>query len=406
MPNFTYRAIDPRGQVQTGQLEVDSEGAAAAKIQEMGLHLVSLSAAQQKAKQRDAGAAKPGRTKVKLEELAMVSRQLAIMIDSGVPIIEALESLAAQVRSPSFQNVISDLRQQVLQGHSLSQSLAKHPSVFSQLYVDMVKTAEAGGELGQVLDQVASYLEGNLDIIRKVKSAMMYPIIVIAASLVTVIALVTFVLPRFMTLFDQMGVAIPTTTKMLLAISSFTIDYWFLLILGLAAAGFLLRLFANSATGRRWLDWGKLHAPLVGDLVRKIVLSRSLLALGTLLNGGVPLMTALETAEDAAGNQVIGAVYRFTRSSVESGNPIADAFRSSKEFPPLLIQMTAVGERTGELPQMLLRVSEFYNKEADAKIKGLTSIIEPVLIVVLGAFVGFIAVSIISPIYSLVGSVQ
>ncbi len=406
MPNFTYKAIDTGGQIQTGELEVDGEAAAIARIEEMGLCLVSLSGGQQKAKHRDAGTLKVTRTKAKLDELAMVSRQLAIMIDSGVPIVEALQSLAAQIRTPSLRDVISDVQQQVLQGYSLSQSLARHSGVFSQLYIDMVKTAEAGGELGRVMDQLATYLEGNLDIIRKVKSAMMYPIIVIAASVVTVVALETFVLPRFMKLFKQMGVAIPVTTKMLLAISNFLINYWYAVILGLAATGFLLKLVANSASGRRWLDWGKLHAPVVGDLFRKIVLSRSLLALGTLLNGGVPLVTALETAAEASGNQVVGSVYRSTRSNVEGGGSIADAFGSSAEFPALVVQMTAVGERTGELPDLLLRVSDFYSKETDAKIKGLTSVVEPVLIVVLGALVGFIAVSIISPIYSLVGGVQ
>ncbi len=406
MPNFTYKAIDTGGQIQTGELEVDGEAAAIARIEEMGLCLVSLSGGQQKAKHRDAGTLKVTKTKAKLDELAMVSRQLAIMIDSGVPIVEALQSLAAQIRTPSLRDVISDVQQQVLQGYSLSQSLARHSGVFSQLYIDMVKTAEAGGELGRVMDQLATYLEGNLDIIRKVKSAMMYPIIVIAASVVTVVALETFVLPRFMKLFKQMGVAIPVTTKMLLAISNFLINYWYAVILGLAATGFLLKLVANSASGRRWLDWGKLHAPVVGDLFRKIVLSRSLLALGTLLNGGVPLVTALETAAEASGNQVVGSVYRSTRSNVEGGGSIADAFGSSAEFPALVVQMTAVGERTGELPDLLLRVSDFYSKETDAKIKGLTSVVEPVLIVVLGALVGFIAVSIISPIYSLVGGVQ
>lgn len=391
------------GQVQTGELEVDGESAAIDRVQEMGLQLISLTSAHSKARHKSGSARKAGKTRVKLEELAMFSRQLAIMIQSGVPIIEALESLELQVKSASFQTVVNDLRQQVLQGHSLSQSLARHTGVFSQLYVDMVKTAEAGGELSQVMDQLAQYLESNLEIIRKVKSAMMYPIIVVVASLITVVSLVTFVLPRFMTLFKQMGAELPPTTKALLAISRFTLNYWYALVIGVAIAFFALRVVANSKGGRRWFDWLKLHAPPAGDLVRKIVLSRSLLALGTLLNGGVPLMVALETAAEASGNQIIGSVYRFTRSSVESGSSIADAFKSSSEFPPLLIQMTSVGERTGQLPDLLLRVSEFYYKEADARIKGLTSIIEPVLIVILGALVGFIAISIIAPIYSLVG---
>ncbi len=408
MPAYAYKAIGPGGQIQTGEVEGDGESAAIDRVQEMGLHLISLTAVSAQARSRHKeGAGRKGRkTEVKLEELAMFSRQLAIMITSGVPIIEALDSLMLQVKTSAFQAVISDLRQQVLQGHSLSQSLARHPSVFSQLYVDMVKTAEAGGDLAQVMDQLAQYLESNLEIIRKVKSAMMYPIIVVAASLITVVALVTFVLPRFMTLFKQMGATLPPTTKALLTISQVTMKYWYLVIVGLAVVFVIFKMIASSAGGRRWLDWLKLHTPPAGDLVRKIVLSRSLLALGTLLNGGVPLMVALDTAAEASGNQIIGSVYRFTKTSVESGSTIADAFKTSPEFPPLLVQMTSVGERTGELASLLLRVSEFYYKESDARIKGLTSIIEPVLIVILGALVGFIAISIIAPIYSLVGGVR
>ena len=404
MVTFAYRAIDPKGQTQTGEIDADGEAAAVSRLQEMGLQVISVAEGQQKAKQAQI-LLKPDRTKAKLEDLAMISRQLAIMIDSGVSVMEALEAIAMQVRDRSLQDVIEDLQQQVLQGHSLSQAFSRHPGVFSELYIDMVKTAEAGGELSQVMDQLAIYLENNLDIVRKVKSAMLYPIIIVAASLVTMVALVTFILPRFAKIFQDIGAELPATTKALLACSHFATNQWYLLIIGVFGLIVGCKLAGRTPAGRRWLDWSKLHAPLVGDLVRKIALSRSLRALGTLLSGGVPLITALDNAAGAAGNQVIGSVYKFTRTSVETGSSVTDAFKTSKEFPPLLVQMTAVGERTGELPKLLLKVSAFYEKEADAKIKGLTSIIEPVLIVILGALIGFIAVSIVSPIYTLVESV-
>ena len=405
MAVFTYRAVDSTGQTKTGEIDADNEGMAVSRLQEMGLHVISLSTIQQKAKQAQA-APKLRRTKAKLEDLAMVSRQLAIMINSGVSILEALDAITIQIRDRSLKNVLADLQQQVLQGYSFSQALSRHPGVFSALYVDMVKTAEVGGELGRVMDQLATYLESNLDIVRKVKSAMMYPIIIVIASVITVIALVTFILPRFTKIFKDMGIELPATTKFLLAFSKFIINYWYIALAIIFVLYIGAKLAARTPHGRRFVDWSKLHFPLVGDLVRKVVLSRSLLALGTLLRVGVPLVSALDTAAGAAGNQVIASVYRYTRTSVESGTSIADSFKTSKEFPPLLIQMTAVGERTGALDDLLLKVSGFYEREADVKIKGLTSIIEPALIVVLGTLIGFIAVSIISPIYTLVGSIK
>lgn len=406
MATFTYRGIDPDGKVQTGEIEADNEDTAVSRLQSAHVHVISLSSTQQKSRSTQVSStARSRRVRVKLEDLAMMSRQLAIMIDSGVPVVESLGSIAIQVHNQAFRRVLTDVQQQVIQGHSLSQALSRYPSVFSDLYVDMVKMAETGGDLGQVIGHLAGYLESNLDIIRKVKSAMMYPTIIIIASVITVIALVTFILPRFTKLFKDMGVQLPTTTRILLMCSNFMINYWYIALGGLILILLAVKAASRTLWGKRLIDWSKLHAPLVGDLVRKVVLSRSLLALGTLLSGGVPLVTALETAAGAAGNVVIGAVYRFTRTSVETGSTIADAFKTSKEFPPLVVQITAVGERAGELPNLLLRISRFYSEEADTKIKGLTSIIEPVLIVVLGAVIGFIAVSIISPIYTLVGNV-
>jgi type IV pilus assembly protein PilC len=403
MAQFQYRARDHRGRPAAGTLSAGTSTDALRSLQAQGLHVLALTEVEE-VRREDLRANRAARAR--LEDLAGICQQLAIMVRAGVPITEALSSIIDQSSSRVLRIVLADVLQNVMQGLSLSSAAARYPGVFPRLFVDMVRTGESSGELSQVLERLADYLGNSLDTVRKVKSALMYPLVIVVISIVTVILLTTFVLPRFVKLFKSMQVTIPPTTKALLAVSHFTTEYWYLLVGAAVAAAVVVKIAGTRERSRYLRDWAVLRVPVAGDIVRKIIVGRLSMALGTLLNGGVPLTETLETGADVAGNAVFADAVRSIHEAVRSGVDMADAVRQTGQFPPLVLQMVAAGEKTGQLPEMLLEVAAFYNRETEAKVRGLTSILEPALIVVLGGFVGLIAVSIISPIYSLVGGVK
>jgi type IV pilus assembly protein PilC len=403
MANFQYRARDDRGRPCEGSLAASTSAEALRSLQGQGLHVLALVEIDD---QRRDDLRSNRAARARLDDLAAISQQLAIMVRAGVPVTEALSSVMDQSRSRILRRVLADVLQNVMQGYSLSQAAARYPGVFPRLFVDMVRTGESSGDLAEVLDRLADYLDNSVDTARKVKSALMYPTVIVIISIATVVLLTTFVLPRFIKLFRSMEVAIPPTTKALLALSTFATHHWYLLAGGVAALAIAVKIGAASPNGRYLIDWATLRLPIMGDIARKIIIARLSMALGTLLNGGVPLKETLDTGAEVTGNAVFAEAVRSARDAVQSGVDMADAVRHTGQFPPLVIQMVAAGEKTGQLPEMLLQVATFYNRETEARVRGLTSILEPALIVFLGAFVGLIAISIISPIYSLVGGVK
>jgi type IV pilus assembly protein PilC len=294
----------------------------------------------------------------------------------------------------------------VASGASLTDAVGKHPRVFSSLYVNMIRSAEAGGILDKVLDRLATFLEKEQEMRGKIKAAMMYPSVVFMFAMLMLMALLFFVLPKFKTIFESMSLKLPLATRALLGFSGFMTSYWYLfLAIGLGGAvGY--KLYARTERGRYQIDLLKLKLPVMGDMIMKTAISRFARTFGTLIASGVPVLRALEIVSEAAGNVVIAQTINQTRASVKEGEKISTPLLGSKIFPVMVVQMIGVGEETGRLDSMLVKVSDFYDQEVDSTLKGLTSLIEPVMIVGLGAIVGFIAVSVISPIYQLVGSIQ
>ena len=270
----------------------------------------------------------------------------------------------------------------------------------------MAGVAEAGGNLAEAMSKLADHMETGAEITRKVKGALAYPVVVMCISVVTVLVMVTFILPRFTKLFHQMGAKLPWTTQMLISISHAMTSYWYLFIGGAVALFYLARKALSTEAGKRRFDLLTLKLPIIGDVVNKIVLSRVLACMSTLLGSGVPMLKALETAGAAANNEIVKAALLKASRDVAEGNATSQSLRAAGIFPPLVLQMVASGEKTGELPAMLEYVCTLYDRETEAKVKSLTSIIEPIMIVVLGVIVGFIAMSVIVPIYSLVGGVK
>jgi type IV pilus assembly protein PilC len=395
--------MDASGRAVNGVLEADNLEGARTRLGELRYHLLGLTSVKASPRALEwLGALH----RVKLRDLVVFTRQFATMIDAGLSVVKCLDILQQQTRDAKLKEVIAATRRDVAGGASLTEAISKHPRVFSPLYVNMIRSAEAAGILDQVLDRIAIFLEKEAEIKGKIKSAMMYPSVVFCFAVLMLVALLFFVLPKFKEIFETMQLKLPPTTRFLLGFSSFAGHFWYLFILGGIGAFIAYKVIARTEKGRYQLDLLKLRVPVMGDLLLKTAVSRFARTFGTLVSTGVPVLRALEIVADTAGNMVVSQAVTKARASVKEGEKISAPLYASKLFPLMVTQMIAVGEETGRLDQMLSKVSDFYDSEVEATLKGLTSLIEPLMIVGLGGIVGLIAVSVISPIYQLVGSIQ
>jgi type IV pilus assembly protein PilC len=403
MPLYDCKTLTREGAVSHKKIEAASEGQARAELRTRGLAVVGVRELQTKSQTSHIVRKTK---KLSADELPGVIMQFSILVRAGVPLVAGLHSLAEQAKSETLSLCLSTMALEVSQGIGLSDAFARQSHVFPRLAVEMAKISEAGGNLAESMGRLADHLESGASIRRRVKSALAYPIVVCGISLVTTILLMTFIVPRFTELFNKMGAKIPWTTQMLMTASHTFVKYWYLFAASVAGIVYLFRRYASSPGGKRNIDRLLLKLPIVGDVVNKVVLCRVVTSMATLLQSGVPMVKTLEISASAADNEVVREALSSAGKSVAEGIATSQAMRATGMFPPMVLQMVASGEKTGELPAMLSHVGELYDKETDAKVKSLTSIIEPVLIVLLGVVVGTIAISIIVPIYSLVGSVK
>jgi type IV pilus assembly protein PilC len=403
MAKFSYSVVDQSGRSVKGVLDADNEQVVLARLHEQQFHIVSI----RETRKKSAASAYVKRVRQpKQKSVVVFSRQFATMIEAGISMIKCLDILENQTVDPVLKEAISETRKDVKEGLTLSDSLAKHPTVFSKLYINMVKAAEIGGILDKILDRLAGFLESEMEIKQKVKSALMYPCVVIIFAFIVVIALFALVIPKFKEIFASLKIDMPPATQALFSISDFVCSYWWAaLILGVGGAIFFKR-YAKTTKGRYNIDAVKLKVPIVGDIVLKVSISRFTRTFATLLSSGVPMMRSLEIIGETSGNMVVANAVSDARSSIREGQKISQPLSQSNLFPPMVIQMIDVGEETGLLSEMLTKISDFYDREIDAVIKGLTSLIEPMLIAFLGCVVGFIAISVMAPIFKLVSSIH
>ena len=403
MATFTYDAVDPSGRMVKGKVEADNEQVVLAKLHEQSFHVVSLGEAKAGFKMQMSGGKA---TKIKLQTLVIFSRQFATMIDAGIPIIKCLDILEGQTKEDAMKMVISATRKDVKSGLSLTDAIAKHPNAFTKLYINMIRAAEIGGILDVILDRLAGFLEKEMEIKGKIKSAMMYPIIVLNFAGVMVIALFMFVLPRFKEIFLSMNVEMPPVTMALFAVGDWLQKFWWMVIIIGVGAFVGFKQYDKTAKGHYQIDKYKLKLPIFGDLSLKLSISRFCRTFGTLIASGVPMMRSLEIIGETSGNAVLAEAIANARTSIREGAKISQPLASSGLFPSMVTHMVDVGEETGRLSEMLCKVADFYDDEVDAMVKGLTSLIEPLLIVSMGVLVGFIAISVMSPIFKLVSSIH
>jgi type IV pilus assembly protein PilC len=402
MATFSYNAINAGGREVNGKIEADSEGAAVARLHEQQMRILSVA--------QDKGSAFSfGKSKAlgapKGAALVIFSRQFATMIDAGLSVLKCLDILEAQVKDPPLKQAINVLRKDVKSGLSLGDGLAKHPNCFNKLYVNMIRAAEIGGILDIILDRLAGFLEKDMDIRHKIKSAMMYPIIVLCFAVGMIFALFFFVLPKFKEIFASMSVELPPMTKAIFSMSDFMVSKWYIIIITPIVLFGLLKKYESTPDGRMRIDKFKLQAPLVGDITLKLAVSRLTRTFGTLLSSGVTMVRAMEIVGETSGNAVIAKAIADSRNAIREGKRLSTPLQECGLFPLMVTQMIDIGEETGRLSEMMVRVADSYDAEVESTIKGLTSMIEPILMVFMGVIVGFIAISIFAPMFKLISSI-
>ncbi len=343
---------------------------------------------------------------VKSTEISRMARQFATMIEAGLPLVQSLEILSDQATSPALKDALNDVRERVQSGSTLAEALGKHPKIFDELFVNMVEAGEIGGALDTILLRLATYREKVDALRRKIKGAMYYPAVISVVAAGATLFLITFIVPVFAKLFEGFGAELPLPTKIVLAISDILRSNILLGIVILIGLGIGYRYLAKTPSGRLAIDKFKLKIPIMGNLLRKSIIARFSRTLGTLLNSGVPILDSLEITAKTAGNKVIYNAIRRAVTAIAQGDTIAQPLQDTGVFPPMVVQMISVGEKTGGLDEMLGKVADFYEDEVDAAVGALTSIIEPVVIVVMGAVIGFVLISMYLPMFDLIGVIQ
>jgi type IV pilus assembly protein PilC len=406
MTTFAYKVLDSRGAQATGEIEGDSKAAAAATLRNKGFTVLDLNEVKTGLAQMDLGAAFQT---IKSKDLTVFSRQFATMVNSGLSMLRCLYVLEEQTPNKKLAKVIGEIRQDVEAGISLSDALEKHPKVFNKLYVSMVAAGELGGILDEVLNRLATQLEKEDQIRRAVKSAMVYPVVIGTFAILVLIGMVMFLIPIFAGMYKELGNAkLPLLTRIMMSASSVLRSWWGLVVFAaviFAVWGF--RRLKRTERGRQVWDRFKLRIPMgIGQIIRKLAIARFSRTLGTLITSGVPILQAIDITGKASGNAVIEKSMKEVEVSVKEGQSITEPLRKEPVFPPMVTQMISVGEETGSLDAMLNKIADFYEDEVNASVKSLTSILEPILMLFVGALVGLVVISMYLPIFNMMNIVK
>lgn len=394
---YDYKALSLQGKPQKGIVEAENAKVARQKLKKQGLMVTEIfeKTVARQAQQSGGIPFFGGRASVK--DIAMVTRQLASLIKANIPLVEALSALVEQLDKPTIKVALSAVRQDVNEGLSFAKAMSKHPKIFDNIFINMIEAGESSGTLGLVLIKLADLKEAQMRLRSKVQSGMMYPCLMMVVAVFLLVAIFTFVIPKLTKVFDSMHKAVPLTTKILMVISDTLVNWWFVIAGVVSLVIVLFTRFINSKNGAPKWDAFKLRVPLFGPLIRMVAVTRFAGTMSTLLGSGVPILSAMSIAEKLVGNIPIARAVAQARENITEGQSIADPLRRSGQFPPLVIHMIAIGEKTGELPSMLKNVADSYEEQVNTRIEGLTALLEPLMIIGMGGVVGFIVMSIFVP---------
>jgi type IV pilus assembly protein PilC len=404
---FVYEGRTTQGDVRKGEIEAPNQAAVMTKLREMRIKPTSVKKKGGIDLSGNISIPMPAflQPPVKEQDLVVFTRQFATMIDSGLPLVQCLEIQANNVENPTFQKQLTEIKETVEGGATFADALKKFPKTFDPLYVNLVAAGEVGGILDTILNRLAAYIEKNNKLKRQVKGAMVYPIAIMGVMVVILYVIMRFVVPTFEEMFSDVGAELPVPTQILMAISNFVVNYGAYAIVGLVIFYFVFRRILETETGRRLWDSFLLKMPIFGDLLRKVAVARFCRTLGTMISSGVPILDALEICSRSAGNYVVEDAIMKTRDSISEGRTIAEPLAESGVFPGMVCQMINVGEATGALDTMLNKIADFYDDEVEVAVAGITSLIEPFIIVFLGVVVGGLVVALYLPIFSMAGAI-
>jgi type IV pilus assembly protein PilC len=428
MARFKYVAVDAKGKETQGEVEADSQSLAIAKVREKQLYPTKLiPLGEKKAEKKDEkssprlvpGAARGGKakskmnmeiklpaflSKVKSKQLMTFTRQLATLIDAGLPLLRGLQIIIRQEKNPLLKKTTQSLAESIESGSTFAEALASHPKIFNKLYVNMVRAGEIGGVLDTVLMRLAEFMEKAQKIKSKVTGAMVYPVVVLVMAVGILLFLMTFIVPRFAEIFKDLleGASLPTLTMIVMQISDALTKQLPYVVIGIVALIVMIRIVAKTKFGRLALDKFKLSMPIFGVLVQKTAISRFSRTLGTLMSSGVPVLQALSIVKETSGNEALARAIQVVHDSVKEGENMAPPIGACNIFPPMVVGMVEVGEETGKLPEMLMKIADSYDDDVDATVQGLTSIIEPLLIIFLALVVGTIVIALFLPLIEII----
>lgn len=398
---YLWVAETKKGRKLKGELEAANEQIARAQLKKRNLNILKL-----KPKPKDVFESIPFlQPKVKSKDIVVFTRQFSTMIDAGLPLVQGLNILAEQSSNPTLKTILKQVTKDVEGGSTLAEALKKHPKVFDELFVNLVAAGEVGGILDTILQRLATFIEKADDLRRKIKGAMTYPAVVVAIAIIVIAVILVFVIPVFQDMFASFGSALPAPTQLVVNMSEFMKSNIIWVILAFIVIGFAYKQYRNSKGGRKTTDTLFLKLPIFGDLLKKTAVARFTRTLGTMLSSGVPILDSLEIVAKTAGNVVIEEIIYDVRSSIAEGQTIAEPLSENDIFPGMVTQMISVGEATGALDTMLNKVADFYDKEVDAAVDALTSMLEPLLMLFLGGSIGGLVVAMYLPIFSMAGAV-
>jgi type IV pilus assembly protein PilC len=399
MPAFTYTARALNGDLKTATIEAPNRDDVVAQLRKQRLNVVKIDEAK-----AAANTTKKKAGKISMRDIVIFTRQFSTMINAGLPLVQALDILAKQSENKALKDVTLAVVFDVESGHTVADALRKHPKAFTELYVNMVAAGEAGGILDTILMRLATFMEKNDALVRKVKGAMIYPGVIMSVAAIAIVVLLIFVIPTFERMFASVGLALPLPTRVVIGASKFLQGYWWVVI-AVVVVGFRMgKKYYATPDGKLTIDRLMLKAPVLGDVLRKSAVSRFTRTLGTLIGSGVSILDGLEITAKTSGNRVIQDAIMESRASIAGGETNAAPLQKSAVFPPMVISMISVGEQTGGLDEMLSKIADFYDEEVDAAVSGLLALMEPVMIVFLGVVVGGMVIAMYLPIFDMVNA--
>jgi type IV pilus assembly protein PilC len=400
-PVWKWTGKSKQGEVRSGEIEAQDAGAVEARLRQMGIEPTKVKKKPRELRMPTLGSG------VGTKDILVFTRQFSVMIDAGLPLVQALEIIGTQNDNAAFRNVLLQVKSRVEAGSTFADALAEHPAVFDVLFVQLVRAGEIGGILDTILQRLGTYIEKNEKLKRRVKGAMVYPAVVLTVAVGVVGALIGFVVPTFEKMFKDMGGVLPGPTQFLVDVSHSFVStwYWYLIVPGSIYAAFKLWTRPGSKGQLAW-HGTVIKLPIFGPLIRKVAVARFTRTLGTMISSGVPILDALEIVARTAGNRVIENAVIYVRAKISEGKNIAGPLGETKVFPPMVVQMIGVGEATGAMDQMLSKVADFYDDEVDVAVGALTSMLEPLMMVVLGGIVGFFMIAMYLPIFSMADNVK